>query len=68
LRYSKAFIYEKFVENLIYFLGSIDDQLARDGLSDTIPEAEDIRPFANFYMFMSTLQGFMSIRHKEQGK
>ncbi|RLU27033.1 hypothetical protein DMN91_000832 [Ooceraea biroi] len=47
--------------------GIINDNLARDGLYDTVPKTEDTSKFENFYMFMSTLQGFLSIRHKEEG-
>ncbi|XP_014473479.1 PREDICTED: caspase-10-like isoform X2 [Dinoponera quadriceps] len=42
--------------------------LTTDGICDpSIPVSEDIRQFENFFMFMSTIQGFVSIRHKEEG-
>lgn len=50
------------------FLGSINNCLTADGLSDFFAPVEDIRQFANFFMFMSTMQGFLSIRDKEKGK
>jgi len=42
--------------------------LTTDGLYDFLTPVEDIRQFANFFMFISTIQGFLSIRHKEQGE
>ncbi|XP_036141437.1 caspase-3 isoform X4 [Monomorium pharaonis] len=48
--------------------GSIGNNfLTTDDLSDSFAPVEDIRQFANFFMFMSTIQGFLSIRHKEEG-
>ncbi|XP_071637620.1 caspase-8 isoform X1 [Temnothorax longispinosus] len=47
--------------------GSINNCLTTDGLSDSLAPIEDIRQFENFFMFMSTMQGFLSIRHKEEG-
>ncbi|KYN22703.1 Caspase-10 [Trachymyrmex cornetzi] len=47
--------------------GTISNSLTTDGLHDSFIPTEDIRQFANFFMFMSTIQGFLSIRHKEQG-
>ncbi|XP_025995453.2 caspase-8 isoform X2 [Solenopsis invicta] len=41
--------------------------LTTDGLPNSFAPVEDIRQFANFFMFMSTIQGFLSIRHKEEG-
>ncbi|XP_067214765.1 caspase-8 isoform X2 [Linepithema humile] len=47
--------------------GSINNRLATDGLSDPEHISADIRQFTNFFIFMSTMQGFLSIRHKEKG-
>jgi len=52
----------------ILFLGTISNSLTTDGLYDFLTPVEDIRQFANFFMFISTIQGFLSIRHKEQGE
>ncbi|XP_036141422.1 caspase-8 isoform X2 [Monomorium pharaonis] len=50
------------------YKGSIGNNfLTTDDLSDSFAPVEDIRQFANFFMFMSTIQGFLSIRHKEEG-
>lgn len=49
-------------------LGSINNCLTTDSLSDSFEPIEDIRQFDNFFIFMSTMQGFISIRHKEKGK
>ncbi|XP_011860873.1 PREDICTED: caspase-8 [Vollenhovia emeryi] len=50
------------------------NHLRTDSLSDSFAPVEereereeDIRQFDNFCMFMSTMQGFLSIRHKEEG-
>ncbi|KAG5321613.1 CASP3 protein, partial [Acromyrmex heyeri] len=51
----------------IFLLGTISNSLTTDGLYDSFIPTEDIRQFENFFMFMSTIQGFLSIRHKEQG-
>lgn len=48
--------------------GSINNCLTTDGLSDSsIMESEDIRQFRKFLIFMSTIQGFVSVRHKDEG-
>ncbi|KAL0113490.1 hypothetical protein PUN28_012562 [Cardiocondyla obscurior] len=41
--------------------------LATDGLPNPTASIEDTHRFENFYMFMSTMQGFLSIRDKEKG-
>ncbi|XP_018397729.1 PREDICTED: caspase-10-like [Cyphomyrmex costatus] len=46
--------------------GTISNSLTTDGLYDSFTPIEDIRQFRNFFMFMSTIQGFLSIRHKEE--
>ncbi|XP_011706131.1 PREDICTED: caspase-3-like [Wasmannia auropunctata] len=51
----------------ILLLGTISNSLTVDGSYDSFTPVEDIRQFTNFFMFMSTIQGFLSIRHKEQG-
>ncbi|KYM80454.1 Caspase-8 [Atta colombica] len=50
----------------IFLLGTVSNSLTTDGLYDSFAPTKDIRQFANFFMFMSTIQGFLSIRHKEQ--
>ncbi|KYQ51842.1 Caspase-3 [Trachymyrmex zeteki] len=47
--------------------GTVSNSLTTDGLYDSFTPTEDIRQFANFFMFMSTIQGFLSIRHQKQG-
>lgn len=48
--------------------GSINNGLTTDGLSDSPAlVSEDIRQFKNFFLFMSTIQGFVSVRHKDEG-
>ncbi|XP_032676854.1 caspase-8-like isoform X1 [Odontomachus brunneus] len=45
-----------------------NNYLTADGICDfSIPASDDIRQYENFFMFMSTIQGFVSIRHKEEG-
>ncbi|KAL6438785.1 hypothetical protein ACFW04_004643 [Cataglyphis niger] len=46
--------------------GRINNCLTTDGLSDS-HTSEDIRQFRKFFIFMSTIQGFVSVRHKDQG-
>lgn len=61
----------------ILFLGNVrvpkseSNYLTTDGKCDSsisVSSDEDIRQYENFFMFMSTIQGFVSIRHKEEGK
>ncbi|KAM0735275.1 Caspase-8 [Formica fusca] len=48
--------------------GSINNCLTIDGLSDSPAlVSEDVRQFRKFLIFMSTIQGFVSVRHKDQG-
>ncbi|XP_025163169.1 caspase-10-like isoform X2 [Harpegnathos saltator] len=49
----------------IYVQKMENKYLTTDGMYDA-STSEDIRQFENFFMFMSTMQGFVSIRHKEE--
>ncbi|EFN71406.1 hypothetical protein EAG_10727, partial [Camponotus floridanus] len=47
--------------------GSINNCLITDGLSNSpVMISEDIRQFRKLLIFMSTIQGFVSVRHKDQ--
>ncbi|CAL7944811.1 unnamed protein product [Xylocopa violacea] len=45
--------------------GQVNDNLAIDGPTDCI--TPNILAYGNFLIFMSTMQGFVSVRHKKEG-
>lgn len=60
--------YKIFYITYFLFLGNKNNCLTTDGLFDPSPESIDVRQFTNFFMFMSTIQGYVSMRHPSHGK